>query len=112
MKVVTVPTADSFTASRGYLGTTVAAHANSLSIYEAQSLEDCGFPDRAGKPVSAYVVWQAYEQRIVARSRDNQVYGTVDEGAVKMYELQREADRLKLLYETSLLNARREMEAF
>jgi hypothetical protein len=113
LRVKSVVAATSYTLERGYLNTTTASHAAGNSIYKAQTLEsDCAMATKCVKPIVAYVVWQAYEQRLNAYTRDVTNFHADAAHGAKVYELHREADRLRLMYDSAKLAAKRTPEAY
>jgi hypothetical protein len=103
---------DAVTFSRGDHKTTAATHANGVVIYRAATLDDVYIPDKTASVITAYVVWQCFEQRIVPRLRDNTTYNSEREHAAKIYELQREADRLHANFEVKKVQLKKGYEAY
>jgi hypothetical protein len=78
----------------------------------AETLADRGLPEVAGECLVCYVCWKALEQRLIPAVRDNRTYGVEEERAVKVYEIQKEADRWKTLTTSHITMAKKSVEVY
>jgi hypothetical protein len=64
-----------------------------------QTLLETGLPEDALDPIVHYACWQAFERRVIGRSRDDSAQHPKVETTVTMRDLESRATRLKLLFD-------------